>query len=395
MTERVRRTKIASTPRPRDRKEQIITAAGELFYRRGFHNVGTEDIAQSVGITAGALYRHFKGKQDLLAHTLTDVFDAATSVVVDASPTSLDEVIHGLAVTAGPRRDLGILWNRESRHLDQERRTLMRERFFAFLEQFAIQLRKARPELSDEDADLLSWCALGVLTSPSYHRTEISAEQMVPLLEAMAMAVVTTPLERERGPAREAPAPGLQPSSRREAILAQATRLFYEHGFQAVTMDDVGSSVGMTSAGVYKYFASKAELLSAVISRASEPLQLGLTRALAGATTDAEGLTNALDAYVEFASVHHDLVGILVSEVTNLPDSHRHAVRRAQHDYVAEWVRLLRGTRPELSDRTARFLVHAMLTVVNDVSRTPHLLERSTIRTDLELIGRRLLAAQF
>jgi AcrR family transcriptional regulator len=394
MTERVRRAKIASTPRPRDRKEQIITAAGELFYRRGFHNVGTEDIAQSVGITAGALYRHFKGKQDLLAHTLTDVFDAATTLVVDASATSLDEMIHGLAVTAGGRRDLGILWNREARHLDPERRSAMRERFFAFLEQFAIQLHKTRPELSEEDADLLSWCALGVLTSPSYHRTEISAERMVTLLEAMTMAVVTTPLDRERGPAREAPAPGLQPSSRREAILAQATRLFYEHGFQAVTMDDVGSAVGMTSAGVYKYFPSKAELLSAVISRASEPLQLGLTQALAGATTDAEGLMNALDAYVEFAAVHHDLVGILVSEVTNLPDAHRHSVRRAQHDYVAEWVRLLRGTRPELSDRTARFLVHALLTVVNDVTRTSHLLQRSTIRTDLELIGRRLLATE-
>jgi AcrR family transcriptional regulator len=394
MTERVRRTTITSTPRPRDRKAQIITAAGDLFYRRGFHNVGTEDIAASVGITAGALYRHFKGKQDLLAHTLTDVFDHATTVVLEATPMSLDVMIHGLAVTAGARRDLGVLWNRESRHLDDERRALMRERFFSFLEQFAIQLHKVRPELSEEDADLLSWCALGVLTSPSYHRTEIDLDSMVPMLERMAMAVCTAPLASTAVGTHTVSAPGLQPSGRRESILAQATRLFYERGYQAVTMDDVGSAVGMTSAGVYKYFTSKADLLSAVIARASEPLQLGHTRALAAASTQAEGLVNALDAYIEFASVHHDLVGILVSEVTNLPDAHRHDVRRAQHDYVAEWVRLLRGARPELNERRALFLVHATLTMVNDVTRTAHLLERPSIRSDLELLGRRLLAVE-
>jgi AcrR family transcriptional regulator len=393
MAERVRRSRITSTPRPRDRKAQIITAAGDLFYRQGFHNVGTEEIAQSVGITAGALYRHFKGKQDLLAHTLTDVFDHATKVVLETAPTSLEAMVEGLATTAGGRRDLGILWNRESRHLDDERRSLMRKRFFAFLEQLALQLQAARPDVSAADADLLSWCVLGVLTSPSYHRTEIDPTALVPMLQRMAMAVCTTPLERgATSPSRVEPVAGLLPHGRRESILAAATRLFYERGYQAVTMDDVGAAVGMTSAGVYKYFTSKAELLSAVIARASEPLQLGLSRALATASTSAEGLDNALDAYIDFASVHHDLVGILVSEVTNLPDSHRHDIRRAQHDYVAEWVRLLREARPELNERTARFLVHAVLTVVNDVTRTPHLLRRPGLAADLQLIGRRLLA---
>src|SRR5690348_17206588 len=104
-----RRTTITSTPRPRDRKAQIINAAGDLFYRRGFDNVGTEEIAQSVGITAGALYRHFKGKQDLLAHTLTDVFDRATIVVMETAPTSLEAMVEGLASMAAERRDLGVL----------------------------------------------------------------------------------------------------------------------------------------------------------------------------------------------------------------------------------------------------------------------------------------------
>jgi len=386
---------ITRTPRPRDRKEQIIKAAGDLFYRRGYQNVSTGAIAESVGITAGALYRHFSGKQDLLAEALIDVFERGTTVVQDDDKSDLEGMVAGLAATAAARRDLGILWNREARHLDDERRDRLQERFFAFFERFSSRLHVLRPELSKDDANLLSWCALGVFTSPSYHSTPMDLPQVVELLTQTGMAVCTAPLAGTGGdtPATKAPT-GLSPQSRHESILAAATRQFYERGYQAVTMDEIGAEVGITSTAVYKYFDSKAELLSAVIARASEPLSLGLTLALAAANTPAEGLLNALDAYVDFALVHHDLVGILVSEVTNLPQPQRHGVRRAQHDYVAEWVRLLTGTRPELSPAQARYLVHSVLTLVNDTTRTAPMLERASLAADLRLIGRRVIAVE-
>ncbi len=396
MTERTRPRTIARTPRPRDRKAQIVAAAGDLFYRRGYHNVGTEHIAQAVGITAGALYRHFSSKQDLLAHALIDAFDQALLYVQDEAPADLDAMVEGLATTAGVRRHLGVLWNREARHLDDERRNLMRTRFFAFQAQFNEHLAASRPDLSAEDADLLTWCALGVLTSPSYHSTEMDSAAIVDLLRKVTLAVCTTPLASHppasrREDRRES---GFLPRPRRESILAAATQLFYERSYPSVSMDDIGEAVGITSTGVYTYFDSKADLLSAVITRASEPLQLGLTIALTTAKSPDEGLTNALDAYVDFALVHHDLVGILVSEVMNLPESQRHSVRRSQRDYVEEWVRLLTGARPELQDRQARFLVHSVLTIVNDVVRTTHLRDRPALGEELRLIGRRALAVK-
>ncbi|GAB1512587.1 TetR/AcrR family transcriptional regulator [Actinophytocola sp. KF-1] len=53
------RAPAAARRQPRDRKTQIIAVAADHFYRLGYHNVGTEDVASTVGITAGALYRHF------------------------------------------------------------------------------------------------------------------------------------------------------------------------------------------------------------------------------------------------------------------------------------------------------------------------------------------------
>lgn len=44
--------------RPRDRKQQILAAASELFRERGYHNVSVSDVTTRVNITASALYRH-------------------------------------------------------------------------------------------------------------------------------------------------------------------------------------------------------------------------------------------------------------------------------------------------------------------------------------------------
>lgn len=47
-------------------EEAIFQAALELFRAHGFDKVSIRDICQSVGITTGAFYHHFKSKEELL-----------------------------------------------------------------------------------------------------------------------------------------------------------------------------------------------------------------------------------------------------------------------------------------------------------------------------------------
>ncbi|MCT7374838.1 TetR/AcrR family transcriptional regulator [Chelativorans salis] len=52
-------------------REQIIEAADELFYRQGYEHTSFTDIAETVQISRGNFYYHFKTKDDILNAVIT------------------------------------------------------------------------------------------------------------------------------------------------------------------------------------------------------------------------------------------------------------------------------------------------------------------------------------
>ena len=57
------------------RKDQIVNAAKKLIIKHGSENLTIRAIAHEVGLTEGALYRHFKSKRDILS-LLADTIEA-------------------------------------------------------------------------------------------------------------------------------------------------------------------------------------------------------------------------------------------------------------------------------------------------------------------------------
>jgi TetR/AcrR family transcriptional repressor of nem operon len=66
-----------------------------------------------------------------------------------------------------------------------------------------------------------------------------------------------------------------QVTENRRAILAAASRLFRERGFEAVTVAEIMQAAGLTHGGFYGYFKSKDELIAGaladVLARRPEP----------------------------------------------------------------------------------------------------------------------------
>ena len=57
----------------------LVTAARPLFADKGYAAVGTDEVARAAGVTRGALYHQFAGKEDLFAA----VFEQVESELVD------------------------------------------------------------------------------------------------------------------------------------------------------------------------------------------------------------------------------------------------------------------------------------------------------------------------
>ncbi len=74
---------------------EILDAAAELFFRKGFGATTTQDVADAVGLLKGSLYHHIGSKEDLLVGIIDDVHEAAMARLAAAERlkgTHLDRI---------------------------------------------------------------------------------------------------------------------------------------------------------------------------------------------------------------------------------------------------------------------------------------------------------------
>lgn len=82
------------------RRGEILDAATRVFYRHGY-NAGTmREIAEEVGVSEPALYRHFAGKEDLFEAIIHEAGERVRSQVVPAieaaAPSEVRRVVHDM-----------------------------------------------------------------------------------------------------------------------------------------------------------------------------------------------------------------------------------------------------------------------------------------------------------
>jgi len=91
---------------------------------------------------------------------------------------------------------------------------------------------------------------------------------------------------------------------RRDDILAAAKQLFLTEGYARVTTRAIAQAVGLSQTGLYIYFASKEEILTAIGEATHMALTEAFERAVAGAPSPSEKLIRLLRAYIEYGLDH-------------------------------------------------------------------------------------------
>lgn len=215
------------------RRDQIRREAARLFAARGFLGVGVDEIGKAVGISGPALYRHFAGKDAMLADLLVGISErlldegrrraARGADGRDGSGTdgsrdggggadhgragegdaveALDALIDGHVDFALHDRDLITLHDRELLHLKEEDRRKVRRLQREYVELWVDVVRRAFPPLAAPDAEPVARAAVhavfGLLNStphslapapagPSTERAGLRRDAMAALLHRLA-----------------------------------------------------------------------------------------------------------------------------------------------------------------------------------------------------------------
>ncbi|MFD8519730.1 TetR/AcrR family transcriptional regulator [Streptomyces capillispiralis] len=62
------------------RRRQILDGAALCFARNGFHATSMQDVLKEVDLSAGAVYRYFGGKDELISAIVTEVLDTVRDI---------------------------------------------------------------------------------------------------------------------------------------------------------------------------------------------------------------------------------------------------------------------------------------------------------------------------
>jgi AcrR family transcriptional regulator len=163
------------------RREQILQQAARLFAERGFHGVGVDEIGAAVGISGPGLYRHFAGKDAMLAELLVGISgrlltggrrrveECAAETPVDGL---LDSLIEGHIDFALDDRHLITLHDRELDRLRDSDRKLVRQLQRQYVELWVEVVREVYPDLAEAQARAAVHAVFGLLNStPHLGRT--------------------------------------------------------------------------------------------------------------------------------------------------------------------------------------------------------------------------------
>ncbi len=133
----------------------------------------------------------------------------------------------------------------------------------------------------------------------------------------------------------------------RESILDAAEDLYYAKGYAAVGMDELRAAAGVSLKRVYTQFASKDEIIKAVLARKHDEWERMITEAVAAAGDDSRARLLAVYEFLEswfntddfrgcaFINAFGELGGT-APEIAQIVREHKASFQRYMADLVAE-----------------------------------------------------------
>ncbi|QZA08194.1 TetR/AcrR family transcriptional regulator; helix-turn-helix transcriptional regulator [Mycolicibacter heraklionensis] len=342
-----------------------------------------EAIASKVGISAPALYRHYPSKYEMfsvvvgsLGQQLVDctafVDELSDAEVQSDAPVVLEQAVDGLITSSILNREASGLFRWQGRYLQPEDQAKLMTQMHTVGARLKRPISVMRPELNSLEQWTLTVALVSVAGSIIGHRLQLPDDEIKPLLIRASQSVVAAQLPRADDIGVNRPSvwriftPDAGPY---EALLHSAVLLFGKQGYAETGVTEIADAVGVPASGVYRYFSSKSDILTTGLQRAVDRIA-GEMAAIAGVFAEPdEALRRLIEAYVATVFANPELASVYDTERVNLAPAERELLRDSERAFIETWARPLMAVRPDLDAMHAKFLVHALAALVDDLGR--------------------------
>lgn len=192
---------MTSTPRSlakADRRQSLLDAAARLYAERGFTRVSLEDLGAAVGVSGPAVYRHFDGKQAVLAALLIEVSEGLVEGgrrVIAAAPDSraaLTALVEFHVEFALSNPDVIVVQDRDLASLTDDDNQAVRRLQRTYIDAWVDVLADIHPGIPRSDLRIRARATFGLINSTPHSARSAARSSVRTLLASMALAALTS-----------------------------------------------------------------------------------------------------------------------------------------------------------------------------------------------------------
>lgn len=166
-----------------DRDRAILDAAAELFYEKGFHGTSVDQLGARAGVSGPALYRHFSGKDEILATLFNEAMDelAHATDAHDVDPDrDLERLVRHHVQFAISNRHLVNVSQREDRSLPDPWLRQVNRRRLRYVRSWESAVSRCLPDAGQAEVAIATQTCLGMIFSIAYWPLKVSQIPTVP-----------------------------------------------------------------------------------------------------------------------------------------------------------------------------------------------------------------------
>lgn len=175
------------------------------------------------------------------------------------------------------------------------------------------------------------------------------------------------------------------PNDRAAAIREEAVRLFAKQGYDATSMRDIATAVGLLPGSLYAHITSKEQLLLEIIEEGIHEFLTAVTDAADDHQPAPARLRRAIATHLEVIAAGRDRTGVVFHQWRSLTGEDRQRVLRKRAAYEQHFVDILDGGVLEGSFHPTLDTRFAVLVILGALNWAPEWFSPTGYRTAQEI----------